>query len=100
MKEGNVLFNDALNTIYLWLYGIGHRLKNHMGYSFQLAAWVPLYAPSHRKKMPSYLATVYVYIIVRCWLYCVLHMIVKYRHDTNILFIFIHSNLAYLVALL
>ena len=23
VKEGNVLFNDTLNTFYLWLYGIG-----------------------------------------------------------------------------
>ena len=23
-KEGNVLFNDTLNTFYLWLYGIRH----------------------------------------------------------------------------
>ena len=23
-KIGNVLFNDALNTFYLWLYGIRH----------------------------------------------------------------------------
>ena len=23
-KEGNVLFNDALNTFYLWLYGVRH----------------------------------------------------------------------------
>ena len=22
MKEGNVFFNDALNTFYLWLYGV------------------------------------------------------------------------------
>ena len=22
MNEGNVLFNDALNTFYLWLYGV------------------------------------------------------------------------------
>ena len=28
-KEGNVLFNDALNTFYLWLYGIGHMVKDH-----------------------------------------------------------------------
>ena len=28
-KEGNVLFNDALNTFYLRLYGIGHMVKNH-----------------------------------------------------------------------
>ena len=27
----DVLFNNALNTFYLWLYGIGHKimLKNH-----------------------------------------------------------------------
>ena len=29
MKEGNVLFNDALNTFYLRLYGIGHMVKDH-----------------------------------------------------------------------
>ena len=23
VKEGNVLFNDTLNTFYLWLYGVG-----------------------------------------------------------------------------
>ena len=28
-KEGNVLFNDALNTFYLRLYGVRHMLKNH-----------------------------------------------------------------------
>ena len=28
-KEGNVLFNDALNIFYLWLYGIGHMVKYH-----------------------------------------------------------------------
>ena len=28
-KEGNVLFNDALNTFYLRLYGIGHMAKVH-----------------------------------------------------------------------
>ena len=28
-KEGNVLFNDALNIFYLRLYGIGHMVKNH-----------------------------------------------------------------------
>ena len=39
MKDGNVLFNDALNTFYLLLYGIGHMDKDHsLGYSFQLAA--------------------------------------------------------------
>ena len=28
-KEGKVLFNDALNTFYLWLYGVRHMLKDH-----------------------------------------------------------------------
>ena len=28
-KEGNVLFNDALNTFYLLLYGIRHMVKDH-----------------------------------------------------------------------
>ena len=59
-KEENVLFNDALNTFYLRLYGIRHMVKDHsdsergnpmchMGYSFRLAARVLLYAPSHRQ---------------------------------------------------
>ena len=30
-KEGNVLFNDALNTFYLRLYGIRHMVKDHSG---------------------------------------------------------------------
>ena len=29
LKEVNVLFNDALNTFYLWLFGIRHMVKNH-----------------------------------------------------------------------
>ena len=28
-KEGYVLFNDALNTFYLWLYGVRHMVKDH-----------------------------------------------------------------------
>ena len=28
-KEGNVLFNDALNTFYLWLYDVIHTVKDH-----------------------------------------------------------------------
>ena len=28
-KEGNVLFNDALNTFYLRLYGVGHNVNYH-----------------------------------------------------------------------
>ena len=48
-EEGNVLFNDTLNTFYLWLYGVGHMVKchsdkkeetcfHHMGYTFRSAA--------------------------------------------------------------
>ena len=29
MKEGNVLFNDTLNTFYLRLYGVKHMVKDH-----------------------------------------------------------------------
>ena len=29
VQEGNVLFNDALNTFYLRLYGDGHMVKDH-----------------------------------------------------------------------
>ena len=28
-REGNVLFNDTLNTFYLWLYGVRHMVKDH-----------------------------------------------------------------------
>ena len=28
-KEGNVLFNDALNTFYLQLYGVSDMVKDH-----------------------------------------------------------------------
>ena len=28
-REGNVLFNDALNTFYLRLYGVRHMVKYH-----------------------------------------------------------------------
>ena len=56
-KEGNGLFNDALNTFYLRLYGVRHMVKiareethcRRMGYSFRLTARVLLYAPSHRQ---------------------------------------------------
>ena len=54
--EGNVLFNDALKTFYLRLYGVRHMVKDHsdsesgnMDYSFRLAARVLLYASSHRQ---------------------------------------------------
>ena len=59
-ERENVLFNDALNTFYLRLYGVRHMVKDHsdseketrcrhIGYSFRLTARVLLYAPSHRQ---------------------------------------------------
>ena len=36
-KEGNVLFNDALNAFYLWLYGVEHMVKDHS------ATWATLF---------------------------------------------------------
>ena len=59
-RERNVLFNDALNTFYLRLYGVRHMVKDDsdsekgnplppIGYSIRLAARVLLYAPSHRQ---------------------------------------------------
>ena len=66
-KEGNVLFNDALNTFYLRLYGIRHGKDHsarkethccHMGYSFRLAARDILYASSHRQdNIPQFFYT-------------------------------------------
>ena len=55
--EGNVLFNNALNSFYLQLCGVRHFVKDHsardkthchhfMGYSFQLAANNLLYTHS------------------------------------------------------
>ena len=29
MEEGNILFNDTLNTFYLRLYGVRHMVKDH-----------------------------------------------------------------------
>ena len=59
-KEGNVLFNDALNTFYLRLYGIRHMVKDHSDSKkgnplpphrlpFRLTTRVLFMAPSHRQ---------------------------------------------------
>ena len=71
-KEGNVLLNDAPNTFYVWLFGVGHMAKDHwdsergnrcrhMGYSFRLAERDHRYAPSHRQD------TIYPYL---CYTSC------------------------------
>ena len=59
-QEGNVWFNDAFNTFYLWCqrYGKGPLREetrwSHMGYSFRVAARVILYASSHRQDNTKY----------------------------------------------
>ena len=45
-KEGNVLFNDALNTFYLRLYGVRHMVKDHS----DSERGIPL--PPHRLLFP------------------------------------------------
>ena len=72
-KEGNVLFNDALNTLYLRLYGVKHREKYHSDSergnplpSFRLTARVLLYAPSHRQDLAH--TTVFITPVVVLWL--------------------------------
>ena len=69
-KEDIFLLNDTLNTFYLQLYGVWHKVKDHsdceetccrhVGYSFWLAARVLLYAPSH--------TTAFVTPVVEHWL--------------------------------
>ena len=52
-NEGNVLFNDALSTFYLRLYGVGHMVEDHSdserGNPLLFPARVLLYTPSHRQ---------------------------------------------------
>ena len=57
-KEGNVSFNESLNTFYLWLYGVKHIVKDHSvreetfhHHSFRLVAMVLLHVPSHTDRM-------------------------------------------------
>ena len=68
-KEGNVLFNDALNAFYLRLYGVGHMVKDHSDsergnplpphrHSFRIAARVLLYASSHRQNSTAFIVPV------------------------------------------
>ena len=58
-KEGNVSFNDALNTFYLRLSGVRHMVKDHsdrrektccrhIGYSFQQQGFFYMHHPADR----------------------------------------------------
>ena len=40
--EGNVLFNDALNTFYLRLYGVRHMVEDHSDVKPVAATWATL----------------------------------------------------------
>ena len=45
-KEGNVLFNDALNTFLIQLYDVGHMVKDHSYSKRKLTAtttWATVY---------------------------------------------------------
>ena len=53
MKEGNVLFNDALSTFYLRLYGVGQMIKDHSAAVTTWAALRLLCASSHRQDSTS-----------------------------------------------
>ena len=56
-KQGNILFNDALNTFCLRLYSVGHMVRDHsvraetrcMSYSFRLAARALFYPLSYKQ---------------------------------------------------
>ena len=88
-KEGNVLFNDALNTFYLWLYGIRHMVKDHS----DIERGNPL--PPHRLLFPisskgSFICTIpdriahtiaFVTPVVEHWLTMELHLAPCYRND-------------------
>ena len=55
-KEGHVLFNDALNTFYLPLYGVRHMVKDHS----DSERGNPL--PPHRLLFPNIAARVLLYV--------------------------------------
>ena len=69
-KEGNVLFNDALNTFYLRLYGVRHMVKDHsdseIGYSFRLAARFLFYMHHPTDRIAH--TTAFVTPVVEHWL--------------------------------
>ena len=65
-KEGNALFNDALNTFtVIWRQTYGEEPLSHIGYYIRLAARFLLYASSHRQVTHT---TVFVTPVVEHWL--------------------------------
>ena len=41
-KEVDVLFNNTLNTFYLWLYGVRHMVKGHTDSKPTATTWANL----------------------------------------------------------
>ena len=77
-KKGNALFNDAVNTFYLRLYGVGHMIKKHSdsergnplspyGLLFLISSKVLLYAPSHREDKTHSTHVIYGYMALEIW---------------------------------
>ena len=69
-REKNVLFNDALNTFYLQLYGVRHMVKDH--------------SDSERERKMFYLTThsthfIYGYMASDIWLRTILIVSVRER---------------------
>ena len=74
-KEGNVLFNDELNTLYLWLYGVRHMVKDHSdckrgkplpphGLFFPISRVLYMHHPTNRRAY----TTAFVTPVVEHWL--------------------------------
>ena len=65
MKEGNVLFNDAIITFYLRLYGVRHMVKDHSDSEKGL----PVFGVNRVCLLLPQTVTVYSYIYIYLYLY-------------------------------
>ena len=85
--DGNVLFNDALNTFYLRLYGIGHVARevicccHYLGYYFRLAARFLLHALTTDRI--AY-AMDFVIPVMEHWLECKIAQSVLYEYKRRL----------------
>ena len=93
LRERNVLFNDALNTFYLRLFGVRHTLRTilivrkktrcrHIGYSYRLTARVLLYAPSHRQDSTAHITAFVTPVVV----FRLEVDIIRIKKEENVLF--------------
>ena len=81
-KEGNVLFNDALNTFYLRLNGVTHMVKDHSDLPPVINKWFKIkhFLSVRRKEKMFCLMTHSIHFYLR--LYGVTHM-VKDHSDSD-----------------